>query len=112
MSRPERHLRLGALIFVTLLIACTPASPTPTLAPPTRLPQDETVTTVEAPPDFDSWEDVLEQARGTTVNWYLWGGSAAINEFVDTFYGETLQSEYGITLNRVPVAAKLSIAGV
>jgi putative spermidine/putrescine transport system substrate-binding protein len=62
------------------------------------------VTAVQALPGFDSWEDVLEQARGTTVNWYMWGGSAAINEFVDSFYGEPLRSEYGITLNRVPVA--------
>jgi len=58
----------------------------------------------EAPPGFKDWGDVLGQARGTTVNWYLWGGSAAINEFVDAHYGDPLQSEYGITLNRVPVA--------
>ena len=104
MSRSGQPLALGALIVVALLIACTPASPTQTPAPPTRATQDETRTTVEAPPDFDSWEDVLDKARGSTVNWYLWGGSAAINEFVDTFYGEPLQSRYGITLNRVPVA--------
>ncbi len=57
-----------------------------------------------APPDFTDWEDVLQQARGTTVNWYMWGGSDAINTFVDEFYGTVLQEEYGITLNRVPVA--------
>jgi putative spermidine/putrescine transport system substrate-binding protein len=34
----------------------------------------------------------------------MWGGSAAINEFVDTFYGDILSDEFGITLNRVPVA--------
>lgn len=104
MSRPGQHLRLGALIFIALLAACTPTPPTPTLAPPTRAPQAGPATAVQAPPGFDSWEDVLEKARGTTVNWYMWGGSAAINEFVDTFYGKALQSEYGITLNRVPVA--------
>jgi len=57
-----------------------------------------------APPGFTDWEDVLQQARGTTVNWYMWGGSDAINTFVDEFYGTVLQEEYGITLNRVPVA--------
>lgn len=56
-----------------------------------------------APPGYESWEQVLDEARGTTVNWYMWGGSAAINEFVDTFYGEPLLAEYNITLNRVPV---------
>jgi putative spermidine/putrescine transport system substrate-binding protein len=59
--------------------------------------------TSEPPPGFDSWEAVLADARGTTVNWHMWGGSAAINEFVDTFYGEPLMEEYGITLNRIPV---------
>lgn len=58
----------------------------------------------EAPPGFASWEDVLAQANGQTVNWYLYGGSDAINGFVDTFYAPLLAQEYGITLNRVPVA--------
>lgn len=55
-----------------------------------------------APPGFDSWEDVLAAAQGTTVNWYLWGGADSINEFVDTFYGPAL-AEYGVTLNRMPL---------
>ena len=63
--------------------------------------QDEMM---EAPPGFDSWEQVVEEARGQTVNWNLWGGSDAINEFVDRFYGDVLEEEYGITLNRVPLA--------
>jgi len=57
-----------------------------------------------APPGFESWDEVVAAAEGTTVNLYMWGGSDSINEFVDTFYGETLQEEYGITLNRVPLA--------
>lgn len=59
---------------------------------------------METPPGFDSWDAVVEQARGGTVNWYMWGGSDDINNFVDTFYGEPLMEEYGITLNRVPLA--------
>lgn len=55
-------------------------------------------------PGFDSWDQVLEEARGQTVYWYMWGGSDAINGFVDRFYGEPLAEEYGITLERVPLA--------
>jgi putative spermidine/putrescine transport system substrate-binding protein len=58
---------------------------------------------VEPPPGFDSWDEVLAEAEGQTVNWYLWGGAESINNFVDTFYGEVLEEEYGITLNRVPL---------
>lgn len=60
-------------------------------------------------PGFDSWEQVVEQARGQTVYWYMWGGSDAINGFVDTFYGEPLMEEYGITLERVPVADTVDV---
>lgn len=59
---------------------------------------------MEPPPGFESWEDVVAAADGMTVNWYLWGGSDAINEFVDTTYGIPLMEEYNITLNRVPLA--------
>ncbi len=57
-----------------------------------------------APPGFASWDEVVAQANGQTVNWYLYGGSDAINGFIDTFYAPLLAEEYGITLNRVPVA--------
>ncbi len=56
------------------------------------------------PPGFDSWDQVLEQARGQTLNWNLWGGSDAINNFVDEVYGGALREEFGISLNRVPLA--------
>ena len=58
----------------------------------------------DAPPGFESWDDVLEQARGQTLNWNFWGGSDAINNFVEDVYGGTLQEEFGVTLNRVPLA--------
>ena len=55
-------------------------------------------------PGFSSWDEVVEKARGQTVFWYMWGGSDNINGFVDEFYGKPLKEEYGITLNRVPLA--------
>ena len=50
------------------------------------------------------WSSVVAAAHGQTVNWYMYGGSDAINAFVDRTYGPALRSRYGITLNRVPVA--------
>ncbi len=55
-------------------------------------------------PGFASWDEVVEQARGQTVFWHMWGGSDSINGFVDEFYGKPLKEEYDITLNRVPLA--------
>lgn len=54
--------------------------------------------------DARDWPSVLAAARGQTVNWYMYGGSDAINRFVDGTYGPALEERYGITLRRVPVA--------
>lgn len=59
---------------------------------------------MDAPPGFDSWDDVVAAADGATVNWYMWGGSDSINGFVDETYGIPLMEEYNVTLNRVPLA--------
>lgn len=56
--------------------------------------------------DFDpsDWASVTAAARGQTVNWYVYGGSDAINRFIDTTYAPALRDRYGVTLRRVPVA--------
>lgn len=54
--------------------------------------------------DFVSmkWSEVQREARGQTVNWFMWGGSESINRFVDQTYGTELK-KYGVTLKRVPL---------
>ena len=47
------------------------------------------------------WEEVVAQARGGTVNWFLWGGADNINRYVSEFIGGILEDKYDITLNRV-----------
>ncbi len=47
------------------------------------------------------WEEILEVARGTEVNFYGWGGSQRVNNWVDTYLAGRLKEEYDITLNRV-----------
>ena len=48
-----------------------------------------------------SWDEVVELARGGEVNWFLWGGSDNINQYVTEYIGGRLAEEYDITLNRV-----------
>ncbi|WP_427340242.1 ABC transporter substrate-binding protein [Caloranaerobacter sp. DY30410] len=50
-----------------------------------------------------SWEDILAEAKGTTVNFYGWGGSQKVNNWIDTYLAKRLKEEYDITLNRVPM---------
>jgi putative spermidine/putrescine transport system substrate-binding protein len=86
-------LKRKALIVLLLLVAL------PLALFGTVMAQDD----MESPPGFDSWDDVVAAADGASVNWYMWGGSDSINEFVDTTYGVPLMEEYNITLNRVPL---------
>lgn len=48
-----------------------------------------------------AWDEVVELARGGEVNWFLWGGSDNINQYVTETIGGVLSDEYDITLNRV-----------
>lgn len=50
-----------------------------------------------------AWSDVLEEARGQKVNFYMWGGSDVINSWVTGYVASTLGQRYGITLNTIPV---------
>ncbi|MGB7341058.1 MAG: ABC transporter substrate-binding protein [Phototrophicaceae bacterium] len=84
-------------LFILLLLVALPLSLFGSV-----MAQDSDM--MESPPGFEDWDAVLAAAEGSTVNWYMWGGSDAINDFVDTVYGEPLLEEYGITLNRVPLA--------
>ena len=56
---------------------------------------------MDAAPTYETWDDVLAAAEGTTVNWFMWGGSDTINENVDNDIGGPLLELYNITLNRV-----------
>ncbi len=42
-------------------------------------------------------------ARGTTVNFFMYGGDDATNAYVDEYVAPRLTEEYGVTLERTPV---------
>ncbi|MCB2298548.1 ABC transporter substrate-binding protein [Clostridium tagluense] len=49
------------------------------------------------------WNTILKDAKGTTVNFYGWGGSETTNKWIDGYLGKTLKEQYNITLKRVPM---------
>ncbi|MCL2201602.1 MAG: ABC transporter substrate-binding protein, partial [Oscillospiraceae bacterium] len=53
--------------------------------------------------DFNDFDAVLEAARGTTVTFFGWGGSAATNGWLDNVVAPSLYEQYGVTLSRVPM---------
>ena len=50
-----------------------------------------------------SWEQIVGEARGQRLYWYMWGGSDLINRFVNGYVAERLMNEYDVTLEMVPV---------
>jgi putative spermidine/putrescine transport system substrate-binding protein len=94
---------IAILLTLALLSGCSGGD---TAKPPAQSVEDAARLTALSGtlPGFASWQEVLDAARGGSVRWYLWGGSASINDFVDTQYGEVLARDYGISLVRVPVA--------
>ncbi len=50
-----------------------------------------------------TWDEVVQEARGGTVNWFMWGGSDTINAYVSGYLADRLKTDYDITLNRVPI---------
>jgi putative spermidine/putrescine transport system substrate-binding protein len=59
--------------------------------------------------DLTNFSTVEKEAQGTEVSFYMWGGSAEINKWVDEEVGRLLKSEYNISLKRVPMDASIFI---
>ncbi len=53
--------------------------------------------------DAADWSAVLEQARGQTVTWAMYGGDDTLNAFVTGYVADRLRT-HGVTLNQVKVA--------
>ena len=50
-----------------------------------------------------TWQETLEQAKGQTVDWYMWGGSTAVNSYVNGYLVKEVKDRFNITLRQVPV---------
>jgi putative spermidine/putrescine transport system substrate-binding protein len=59
-----------------------------------------------------TWDRVVTEAKGGTVNWFMWGGSDTINAYVSNYVGGVLKRDYDITLNRVPITDAAEIVNL
>jgi putative spermidine/putrescine transport system substrate-binding protein len=94
------------VIAALVLSACTPATPPPSIATQAAMPDELSPAGAATPPGYEgkAWADILREARGQTVNFYMWGGSDVINGWVTGSVAAQLKDRYGVTLNVVPVA--------
>ncbi|MFH0781974.1 MAG: ABC transporter substrate-binding protein [Pseudomonadota bacterium] len=56
-----------------------------------------------------AFAELEQQAKGSEVKWFMWGGSTIINSWVDTYVAGAVKEKYGITLKRVPADAAVFI---
>ena len=57
------------------------------------------------------WEDIVSAAHGQTVDWFMWGGSPAVNAYVNGYVADHLKTHYGITLRQAPVKDIAEVVG-
>ena len=53
--------------------------------------------------DALTWSQVVERARGQTVDWYMYGGFSSTNEYVNGYLAPRLKALYNIRLRQVPI---------
>jgi len=46
-----------------------------------------------------SWDEIKQEATGTTVNFMMWQGSPIINDYINNYVKPTLKKKHDITLN-------------
>lgn len=59
--------------------------------------------------DDAAFAELLRQAKGSEVKWYMWGGSTTVNSWVDGYVAPAVKEKFGITLKRVPADAAVFI---
>lgn len=50
-----------------------------------------------------TFEQIVEQAKGSTVTFYGWGGDEDLNNWLDNYYAPRMKEKYDITIERVPM---------
>jgi len=56
-------------------------------------------------PKTAPWPEIAAAAKGSTVRFYMWGGSDTINKWVDGYVARRMSELYGVKVQRVPMDA-------
>lgn len=89
-------MRKGVWILMVLVLAAGGLTAAARAEMATEVPFEERYQTM-------TWDEIVAEARGQTVYWYMWGGNDAANRYVTGYLADRMRDEYGVTLNQVPV---------
>jgi putative spermidine/putrescine transport system substrate-binding protein len=51
------------------------------------------------------WKEITAKAKGSKVNFFMWGGDEGINRYIDEWVAPRLKEQYNIELKRYPMDA-------
>ncbi|MEH7129490.1 ABC transporter substrate-binding protein [Neobacillus drentensis] len=51
------------------------------------------------------WKEINAQAKGSKVNFFMWGGDEGINRYIDEWVAPLVKEQYGIEVKRYPMDA-------
>ena len=51
----------------------------------------------------ETWQGILQRARGQTVDWHMWGGFPGTNAYVNGYVASRVKELYDINLRQIPV---------
>ncbi len=106
--KQKLRLMLGLTVWLLFLVQCNAVAPSivPTSPPAAEVVVETAPDGATPPPGYEgkAWADIVAEAKGQTVNWYMWGGSDSINNWVNKIVAAKLKAEYDVTLNMVPVS--------
>lgn len=52
-----------------------------------------------------NWKDIVTKAKGTKVNFFMWGGDQGVNQYIDDWVAPQLKKQYNIEIKRYPMDA-------
>ena len=86
--------------IVTAMLA---AAMTVSLAACGAFGQEDTQTEDSTALEDMSFDEMVEEAKGSTVTFYGWGGDENLNEWLDNEFAPVMKEKYDITMERVPM---------
>ena len=84
------------VLFILIMTACSANESTK------NEKQDDQVATNLLDKD---WDQIVTDAKGTTVNFYMWGGDEGINRYLNEWIAPQLKEQYDIELKQYPMDA-------
>ena len=106
--RPIRPLLLACLVSCFFLTACS-SDESAQNATSSENTTEATANSTANSIALQDWENIKATAKGSTVRFYMWGGSALINRWVDDFVAKEMKNRHDVTLERVPMDAAIFI---